>query len=390
MSVREWRMTWRELPAFVTALPIGIAFGAILERAGLGDARVIRGQLVLRDFTVVRVMFGAIVTAMLGLVWLAAAGVIDIDAIATPPTDLGAQALGGVIFGGGFAVAALCPGTACVAAASLRREGVATVGGVLLGTLALPALWPMLSLAALDHPIEGAHLYDSAVFSRGSIVVLVALGGVAAMRLAQRIEQGATPSWYRPTRLESVALALALAFVLVDRGTGRTPSQLATIGREIAEESDHVDALQLATWIRDARPGLRILDVRERLDDDSTLYAIPGAERVALGDVADLTIAPNEHVVLYSDGGAHAAQAWVILRARGFHNVHVLRDGLAAWEDDVLSPAMPAVSDSLTAKRFAEIRALSLWFGGRPHTAGAFEQGTTLRPTAPRRRRRTC
>jgi hypothetical protein len=42
-----------------TAIPIGVAFGFILERAGLGDPRVIAGQLVGRDFTVIRVMFGA-------------------------------------------------------------------------------------------------------------------------------------------------------------------------------------------------------------------------------------------------------------------------------------------------------------------------------------------
>jgi uncharacterized membrane protein YedE/YeeE len=96
----------------VTAIPVGIAFGVILERAGLGDPRVIAGQLLGRDFTVVRVMFGAIITAMLGVVWASSMGWIDPSSIAMPPTDLPAQALGAVIFGGGFALAALCPGTA--------------------------------------------------------------------------------------------------------------------------------------------------------------------------------------------------------------------------------------------------------------------------------------
>jgi hypothetical protein len=110
------------LPVAVTAIPVGIAFGFILERAGLGDPRKILGQLVLRDFTVVRVMFGAIVTAMLLLVVSAALGIVDMTTIAVPPTDIGAQVLGGVIFGGGFAVAALCPGTACVAAERSSRR----------------------------------------------------------------------------------------------------------------------------------------------------------------------------------------------------------------------------------------------------------------------------
>src|SRR5262245_14358841 len=71
-------MILASLPPAVTAIPIGIAFGVILERAGLGDPKVIAGQLLGRDFTVVRVMFGAIVTAMLGVVWASAAGWIDV------------------------------------------------------------------------------------------------------------------------------------------------------------------------------------------------------------------------------------------------------------------------------------------------------------------------
>lgn len=381
-------MTFSSLPAAATAIPIGIAFGVVLERAGLGDPRVIRGQLLLRDFTVVRVMFGAIVTAMLGVLWLASAGIVDIGSIAIPPTDLGAQALGAVIFGGGFALAALCPGTACVAAASLRREGVATVAGVLAGTLALPLVWPVLSLAAREAPIEGAHLYDSGI-SRPVIVLLVTIAGVLAMRIGQRVERGAGQRWFVPSRLESVALALALAFSISNSSKGESPAQLASIAGEIAREDDHVDALQLAKWIQAGRLGLRVIDVREREDDDSTLYSIPGAERVALSSITRLTVAPGEHLVLYSDGGTHAAQAWVLLRARGITDVHVLRDGLAAWEDDVLSPALGAATDSADANHIAEVRALSLWFGGRPRIGGAFEQ-STVKSGAPRRRRRTC
>ncbi|MBC7895342.1 MAG: YeeE/YedE family protein, partial [Cytophagaceae bacterium] len=132
------------LPIIATAVPVGIAFGVVLERAGLGDARVIRGQLVGRDFTVVVVMFGAIVTAMLGMLWMDALGLVPAITVATPPTDLAAQAVGAIIFGGGFGIAALCPGTACVAAASGRRDGVAAVAGVFAGTLLTPLAWPSL------------------------------------------------------------------------------------------------------------------------------------------------------------------------------------------------------------------------------------------------------
>ena len=48
------------------ALAIGVAFGFTLERAGLGSARKLAGQFYFTDLTVLKVMFTAIITAMLG------------------------------------------------------------------------------------------------------------------------------------------------------------------------------------------------------------------------------------------------------------------------------------------------------------------------------------
>ena len=67
-----------------------------------------------------KVMFSAIVTAMLGAFWLGRLGVIDLAAIYVPETFLAPQIVGGLIFGVGFVLAGLCPGTSCVAAASGR------------------------------------------------------------------------------------------------------------------------------------------------------------------------------------------------------------------------------------------------------------------------------
>ena len=56
--------------SLIVAFVIGTAFGCVLEQAGLGDAKRLAGQFYLRDFTVLKVMFSAIVTAMLGAFWL--------------------------------------------------------------------------------------------------------------------------------------------------------------------------------------------------------------------------------------------------------------------------------------------------------------------------------
>ena len=120
----------------MTALLIGIAFGFCLERAGLGDARKLAGQFYLADFTVLKVMFSAIVTAMLGAFWLARLGVLDLHAVYIPETYLVPQLAGGLLFGAGFVAAGLCPGTSCVAAASGRGDGAMVVAGMFAGVLA--------------------------------------------------------------------------------------------------------------------------------------------------------------------------------------------------------------------------------------------------------------
>lgn len=370
------------------ALVIGVAFGAILERAGLGDARVIRGQLTGRDFTVVLVMFGAIGAAMLGLLWGEALGLVSRASMAIPPTDLGAQALGAIVFGGGFGMAALCPGTACVAAASGRRDGVAAVTGVLGGTMALPAIWPALAPAVAGVPDEGRTLpADLGVPTWVVATVIIAMAIVGAM-LARRVAPAAPGvAWWQPRRLEVAALTLAVALVAVDARPATSPAAIAALAGRIEREEDHVDAIELAAWIRDGRDGLRVIDLREGLDTGT--YLIPGAEVMSLPDLARAELKPGELVVLYSDGGAHAAQGWVLLQMRGVTNARVLKDGMAAWEDEVLAPIAPAATDSAGSARWREVRDLSLWFGGQPRVGPVGQHFREAAATG-RRRRRTC
>ena len=117
------------------ALTIGIAFGWCLERAGLGNARKLAGQFYLTDLTVFKVMFSAIVTAMLGAFWLTRLGVLDLRNVYIPETYLLPQLAGGLLFGAGFVAAGLCPGTSCVAAASGRGDGAMVVLGMFAGVL---------------------------------------------------------------------------------------------------------------------------------------------------------------------------------------------------------------------------------------------------------------
>lgn len=168
---------------------IGFAFGWFLERGGLGHAPKLAGQFYLTDLTVFKVMFSALVTAMLGAYWLDQFGLLDLQLVYLPETFVAPQALGGILFGAGFLVSGLCPGTSCVAAASGRLDGLAVIGGMLGGVLAFNVAFPWLASFYDSTALGAITLTDLAGISRGAgvaVVTILALGGFA---LANRIER---------------------------------------------------------------------------------------------------------------------------------------------------------------------------------------------------------
>jgi uncharacterized protein len=207
---------------FLLPLAIGVAFGFTLERAGLGNARKLTGQFLLTDLTVFKVMFSAILTAMLGLFWCSRLGWVDLNTLALPETYLRPQIAGGLIFGAGFALAGLCPGTSCVAAASGRGDGLAVVGGLFTGVLGAGLSFPLF-LDFYDSDARGAWTLPSLLhLPYGTVVLLIAIVAILGFIAAERIEGSRRRSRAR------VALA-ACALLLAAMATiERTPVNPAT------------------------------------------------------------------------------------------------------------------------------------------------------------------
>ena len=83
---------------FFLALVIGLGFGFALERAGFGSSRKLAGIFYLRDMTVLKVMFTALITGMLGLSLVVALGWIDLESqVYLLPTRYGAQIVGDLL-----------------------------------------------------------------------------------------------------------------------------------------------------------------------------------------------------------------------------------------------------------------------------------------------------
>jgi uncharacterized protein len=172
----------------IAAILLGLAFGWALEAGGMGNARKLAAQFYLRDFTVIKVMFSALITAMLGTFWLARAGLLDMSGVYLPETFLLPQAVGGVIFGIGFVAGGLCPGTSCVAAATGRLDGLAAIAGMFAGVLGFAFALPIVEKLFYATSRGAVTIPGMSHLPYGAVVAVVALGGVSMFTGAEHIE----------------------------------------------------------------------------------------------------------------------------------------------------------------------------------------------------------
>jgi hypothetical protein len=150
-----------------------------------------------------------------------------------------------------------------------------------------------------------------------------------------------------------------------------------------------VGALELARWIRDGEPEVRVIAVQADTQTHETLV-IPGAELKTLGEVARESWQPGSAVVLYAENEALADRARSMVPASARANAYVLRDGVAGWVRTIASPILPTNPSPEQAAQWQEIAELSRWFGGVPRVGEASTDTDSLRAAVARIRRRGC
>jgi hypothetical protein len=131
----------------------GLVFGFLLQRGGLTRFRTILGQVLLRDFTMLRVMLTAMVVGGVGIYGLRAAG-MDVTLHVKSTAVLG-NALGGLVFGLGMAVLGYCPGTGVAALGDGSRHALPGVLGMLVGAGLYAEAYPWLAANVLRVGTEG-------------------------------------------------------------------------------------------------------------------------------------------------------------------------------------------------------------------------------------------
>ena len=114
----------------LTALGIGFAFGLLLQKGGATEYEIIVNQLLLRDFTVIKIILSAILTGMVGVYMLVYLRIADLS---IKPCNLYPIVIGGLIFGAGFAILGYCPGTMAGAVGTGSVHGLVGIVGILVG-----------------------------------------------------------------------------------------------------------------------------------------------------------------------------------------------------------------------------------------------------------------
>lgn len=126
----------------------GIVFGFLLQKGGATKYDVIVGQLLLTDFTVLKIMLTAVLVGMPGVYLMKNMGWVQLS---PKSGSLGMNVIGGLVFGVGFALLGYCPGT--IAGAIGNGYLDALTGGLIgiwIGTGLFASLYPRLNKGILS------------------------------------------------------------------------------------------------------------------------------------------------------------------------------------------------------------------------------------------------
>ena len=171
-------------------------------------------------------------------------------------------------------------------------------------------------------------------------------------------------------KLGALALALGALAVFANVAPGHTVTLNAKeLLTGVERQEDHVTPAELAAWIVEGRTDYRLVDIRD--EKAFAEYHIPTAENVPLATVTDGSLGRTDKIVLYGDGGIHAAQAWMVLKGRGYTRAYTLLEGLDAWKDEVLFPVMPQSPTPEQQAQFERAAQVAKFFGGQPRAAAA-------------------
>jgi rhodanese-related sulfurtransferase len=366
---------------------IGFAFGFTLEMSGFGNSRKLAAQFYFTDLTVLKVMFTAIVTAMVLTFGAVGLGILDFSQVWVNPTYLSSGILGGLIMGVGFIIGGFCPTTSLAAASTGKIDGMFFVGGGFFGAFLFSE-----TEKYFDHWYTSAGYYGRLTLDQvfhlptGVVVLLVVLMALFMFWGAEQLERifGKKDLSKEPKlRIAGAGalfvLALGVVFLRNPSLEEKYTKLTFTRTESIPHASGNADPIvNTYTYSADEMLGNRLvfvspaeafkakynqamnpiyLDVRS--ESDYNLYHIEDAVNVPLNSMIEviptlLTEPPaNTVYIVMSNDETAAVKAWKKLVASSVPNVYILEGGVNSWigffdnDDATLQPNPQAGDDQL-------------------------------------------
>ena len=171
----------------VIGLVIGIIFGFLLQKGGVTKYDVIIGQLLLTDFTVIKVMLTAMTVGMLGVHLLRSFGIAQLH---PKPGSFGSTVIGGLIFGVGFGLLGYCPGTMAGAVGQGSLDALfGGVIGMIIGAGLFAEFFPKLEKSILNRGDFGEMTWPQLIkVNPWLIIIPMAIGIIALLFWIEKSE----------------------------------------------------------------------------------------------------------------------------------------------------------------------------------------------------------
>jgi uncharacterized protein len=172
----------------VIGIVLGFFFGFFLERAGFSSAKKLTDQFYFKDFAVLKVMFTAIIIAMLGIAYFSMLGWLSFGELYVPLTFIWPQLVGGLFLGAGFILGGYCPGTSVVAAAIGKIDGLLFAIGILIGIFGFGATLPHFERFNVSGALGALTIPQWLNVNTGIVAMAVTLIAIAAFWASEKSE----------------------------------------------------------------------------------------------------------------------------------------------------------------------------------------------------------
>jgi rhodanese-related sulfurtransferase len=342
---------------------IGFAFGFTLEMSGFGDSRKLAAQFYFTELTVLKVMFTAIVTAMVLLFGAVSLGILNFSQVWVNPTYLWSGILGGLIMGVGFIVGGFCPTTSLASASTGKIDGMLFMLGGFVGAFLFGETEQYFTNWYNNAGYFGRVTLDQ-VFGIpiGWVVLLVVLmalfmfwGSEQLERIVGKKDMTREPKLRMAGAGVLVVFALAVVFIgtpsLEEKYNKITFTRTETIQQENADpivntltySADEMLSNRLVftspaeAFKAKYNQAMNPIYIDVRSEADYNLYHIEGAINIPVERIEEVVPvlltepAANSIFIVMSNDETAAVQAWKILVGSSLSNSYILEGGINNW-----------------------------------------------------------